>query len=328
VTGPAERVDLAEQVDLAERVDLAEARIRPYIRTTPLDPMPALDNVWLKCEHLQYTGSFKPRGALSKILVLSPDQRERGVVAASSGNHGLGVAYAIDAVGGKATVFVPNHAAPTKVEAIRRYGVEVRHVGDDGVEAELAAREYADRTGMPYVSPYNDLDVVAGQGTIGLELIEQSESGLDAVVVAVGGGGLVSGVASVLRRRYPGITVIGASPAYDAAMAASVEAGRIVTVDPRPTLSDGTAGGIEPGSVTFELCRDLVDRWVLVSEEQIAEGIRLVLESQHQLVEGAAGVAVAACLAVREELAGQRIAVISCGANISADRLGGVLSAR
>lgn len=311
---------------LAERVDLADGRIRPFVRTTPLDPSPVLSDatgasVWLKCEHLQHTGSFKPRGALSKVLSLSAEQRRRGVVGASTGNHGLALAYALEAVGGKAVVFVPNHAAATKVAGIRRYGVEVRHVGDDGVESELAARRYAEESGLPYVSPYNDLDVIAGQGTIGLELIDQCGDGLDAVIVAVGGGGLVSGVASVLRRRFPDVLVAGASPAHDAAMAASVEAGRIVTVDAKPTLSDGTGGGIEPGAITFELCRDLVDRWVLVGEDEIAAGIRLVVESHHQLVEGAGGVAVAACLALGRELAGRRVAVVSCGANIAADRL-------
>jgi threonine dehydratase len=274
----------------------------------------------VKNEHLQHTGSFKVRGALAKLLAVGTAERARGVVAASSGNHGLGVAYALAAVGGRGTVFVPEGASPIKVAAIRHLGTEVVHRGRETGETEALARRYADGNGLVYVSPYNDLDVIAGQGSIGLELIDQAGE-LDAVVVSVGGGGLVAGIAATLKSRAPHVRVVGASPANDAAMAASVRAGHVVGIDPRPTISDGTAGGIEPGAVTLPLCTELVDEWVLVDELDIRAALRQFLDTQHQLIEGAAAVAVAAALRLAPNLPGRRVAVVSCGANISAETL-------
>jgi threonine dehydratase len=170
--------------------------------------------------------------------------------------------------------------------------------------------------------------VIAGQGSIGVEMVEQAgERGLDAVFVAVGGGGLISGIAAVLKRRLPGVRVYGASPAADAAMAASVAAGRVVAVHAAPTLSDGTAGSLEEGAITLPLCQALVDEWVLVGEPEIRAALRLVIDTEHQLIEGAAAMAVAAALARRAELAGQRVAIVSCGANIAAATLAAALTA-
>ena len=238
------------------------------------------------------------------------------------------MANALSVLGGHGIVCVPENASPVKVAAIRRLGVEVRHLGAEGGATETLARALAEEQGLTYVSPYNDLDVVSGQATVGAELLEQTPvDGFDVVVVAVGGGGLISGVAAAIKAQRPGVHVIGASPANDAAMAASVAAGRVVDIDASPTLSDGTAGGVEPDAVTFELCRDLVDEWVLVPEEQIGPSLRLMIDVHHQLVEGAAGVAIAAALRRAQAMAGQRVLVVSCGANISADTVQRALNA-
>jgi threonine dehydratase len=310
---------------LEARLAPAAAAVAPHALRTPLTAFPLLGErtratVWLKCEHLQHTGSFKVRGALAKLSALTAEQRERGVVAASTGNHGLGVAFALARLGGRGLVCVPPGASPVKLAAIRRFGVDVRELGADAGQTEVLARRYAEDSGLVYVSPYNDLDVIAGQASIGAEVLDQIGDGpLDAVVVSVGGGGLASGVAAAVKRARPGVRIVGAAPENDAAMAASVAAGRIVEVDARPTVSDGTAGGLEAGAITFGLCRDLIDEWILVSEDEIAAALRLVIDSQHQLVEGAAATAVAA--AARYTRPGQAVVVISCGANISATAL-------
>jgi threonine dehydratase len=314
--------------DLAEAIALADSRVRPYVRETPLVESQALaapgGQALLKLENLQHTGSFKVRGALNALLSLAPETRGRGVVAASSGNHGAAVAYGARALGVPALVFVPRDASPVKVAAMRRSGAEVRFHGQDTVESEVYARAYAEAHGMAYLSPYNDPLVVAGQGTVGVELARQAEQ-LDAVVVAVGGGGLIAGTAAYLRSVRPGLRVIGAQPERSAVMRESVRARAIVELPALPTLSDGTAGGIEPGAITFELCRALVDEYVLVSEEEIGEAMRLFIEAEHMLIEGAAGVAVAAYRRLAEELRGLRAAVVICGANVSLAALKSVL---
>ncbi|MCP3805324.1 threonine/serine dehydratase [Allokutzneria sp. A3M-2-11 16] len=315
---------------IAQRSQLVAPKLRKHLNVTPLLPFSALGaqvgaELLVKCEHLQHTGSFKARGALAKALTFTPEQRRRGVVTASSGNHGLGVANALAALGGQGVVFVPENASPVKVAAIERLGARVRRDGTDVGVLEQLAREYAAEHDMVYIPPYNDPEVIAGQGTVAVEMLEQTGK-LDAVVVAVGGGGLVGGVASVLKQHWPDVRIIGASPANDAGMVACVRAGEVVWVDAEPTLSEGTAGNIEPGSITVELCRSLVDDWVLVDETAIASALRMVIDTEHHLVEGAAAVAFAAALAKRDELTGQRVAVVSCGANISADLLAEALS--
>ncbi|HWQ13635.1 MAG TPA: threonine/serine dehydratase [Roseiflexaceae bacterium] len=313
---------------MVEEVLRAEARIRPYVRETPLVESMALSELGgralVKLENLQSTGSFKVRGALNALLVLPEEVRARGVVAASSGNHGTAVAYGARALGVPALVFVPEDASPVKVAAMRRLGAEVRTHGSDTLESELAARTYAAERGLAYLSPYNDPLVVAGQGTVGEEIARQAGR-LDALVVAVGGGGLIGGTAAFLRARWPGLRVIGAQPERSAVMAASVRAGAILDLPSEPTLSDGTAGGVEPGAVTFELCRALIDEFVLVSEEEIAAAMRLFIEAEHMLIEGAAGVAVAAYRRLASQLRGQTAGVVICGANVSLTTLKSIL---
>lgn len=314
---------------LPTAIEAAAARIAPYVRVTPLDASAYFSQttgaeVWLKLENLQYTGSFKLRGAMNKLLTLAPAAQARGVVAASSGNHGAAVAYGCHALGVSGIVYVPETASPVKVAAMQRYGAEVRLHGDDSLLSELAARAYAEQQDLVYISPYNDLDVVAGQGTIGVELAQQAGT-LDAVFVAVGGGGLIGGIASYLKARQPGVRVIACQPANSDVMLRSVQAGHILDLPSLPTLSDGTAGGVEEDAVTFALCRDLIDDWVLVTEAEIAAAMRQIMESQHMLVEGAAGVAMAGLQKTATHYQAQRVAVVLCGANIALEKLKAVL---
>ena len=300
---------------LPDAVLQAETRLRPYLRVTPLLPSPLGEGVFVKLETLQPTGSFKVRGALNKLLSLSAAEKTRGVVTASTGNHGAAVAYALKRLELSGLIFVPENAAPTKVEAIKRLGGEVRVYGDDGVVAEKQARAYAAENKLTYVSPYNDLEVVAGQGTVGVELVRQLDK-IDVVLVALGGGGLVSGVAAYLKTVRPNVEIIACSPANSAVMMASVRAGKIVDIPSLPTLSDGTAGGVEAGAVTFEMVKNLVDDYVTVSEDEIKVAVRRFIELHHMLLEGAAGVVVAAYQKLQERLEGKNVVLVICGANI------------
>ncbi len=316
--------------DVADSSERAAARIAGLVRETPLDYSPAFSSetgaeVWFKLENLQHTGSFKLRGAANRLMTLTPGQRASGCVTASSGNHGAAVAYAMQKLDVNGVIFVPEQTSSTKVEAIRSYGGDVRFFGTDGLDTEIYAREYAEQNGMFYVSPYNDEEVIAGQGSCGVEIVAQLPD-VDEVFIAIGGGGLISGVGSVLRRHRKDVHVVGCQPSASAVMTRSVAAGEILDLPSDPTLSDGTAGGIEPGAITFDLCREIVDDYVLVDEPEIAAAMRLYMDSQHQLIEGAAGVAIAAMLGKKADLRGRKVVILVCGANISRESLRAVIS--
>jgi threonine dehydratase len=315
---------------LRDDVEAADVRIRPYVRETPVDYSPALSRAWgaevfLKLENTQVTGSFKVRGAVNRMLATPMSQRVLGFVAASTGNHGAAVAYAMRVLRVPGTVFVPQGVSPGKLEAIRMLGAEVLVHGADPLDAELEARRHAAEHGQVYVSPYNDAQVVAGQGTVGAELARQLDR-IDALFVSVGGGGLIGGIAGYLRGLRRDVIVIGCSPAASPVMYESVRAGTVVRRPSQPTLSDATAGGVEDDAITFPLCRDLVDEWVLVPEDDIARGIRVAVDQEHQLVEGSAGVALAAARHLAPRFPGGKIVVVLCGANIGAETLGKVLA--
>jgi len=310
---------------LAENVARAAERVMPYVRHTPLDHSVRFSNdsganVWMKLENLQHTGSFKLRGAFNKLLSLTEDERNGGCVVASSGNHGAAVARAMAQLGVKGVVFVPEQTSSTKVSAIRESGIEVRFFGTDGLDTEIHARQYAERNEMQYISPYNDADVVAGAGTCGVEIAESLPE-VDAVFVAVGGGGLISGVGAYLKSLRSEVSVVACQPEASPVMTRSVEAGRILELHSDPTLSDGTAGGIEAQAITFDLCRSLADDYVLVSEKQIANAMRTFIDAHHMLLEGAAGVALAGLCARADQYRDKNVVVIVCGGNISRETL-------
>lgn len=275
--------------------------------------------VMLKCEHLMPTGSFKFRGAFNKIAGLTEAQRTAGVVTASSGNHGLGLTVSAQRFGVPVEVHAPAGASSAKIDAIRALGARlVLHDGDCLV-AEKAARAAALQKSAIYVSPYNDRDVIAGQGGIAIELLEQ-EPRIDAVVLSVGGGGLLSGVGSVLAELSPQTQLIAAWPANATSLLRSIEAGEAVPVSELPTLSDATAGEVEPGSVTIGIGAALRFTPVEISEERIKAAMRLFAEAEHWIVEGAAGLALAGLESCADRLRGKTVAVIVCGRNIAFDR--------
>lgn len=270
----------------------------------------------LKLENHQHTGSFKARGAFNKLLSLDPAALSRGVIAASTGNHGAAVAYAAREIGAVARVVVPSNADPGKVAAIRSLGGEVIVHGDDSALAETHARELAAREDLPFISPYNDIEVAAGQGTVGVEITRQLHE-IDAVFIALGGGGLLAGVGAWIKWVRPEAAIIGCSPENSAVMILSLRAGEILELESKPTLSDGTAGGVERGALTFDWCRELADDLLTVSEEEIRQAMRRVYETHGLAVEGAAGVAVAGFLGQAERWRNRRVVVIVCGGNVS-----------
>ena len=318
-----------EVLEVKEEVLRAENRIRPHIRETILEPSPYLSElggakVYCKLENLQHTGSFKVRGVMNRLLSMTGDELSRGLVTASTGNHGAALVYTTSRLGASGIVYVPENADPDKLSAIERLGAEVRFYGDDNAVAETYARQYASENGMTYISPYNDPLVVGGQGTIAVELERQLDR-VDIVLVSLGGGGLISGIAGYLKRVNPEAVVIGCSPENSQVMIQSVRAGEILDLPSLPTLSDGTAGGVEPGAITFDLCSELVDDFVTVGEDEIAEALRLFMKNNHMLIEGAAAVAVASYQKMLDRCAGKKVVIVICGANISLETLKSVL---
>ncbi len=307
--------------DLAQQVAQAAERIRPAVTETPIDPVPDLApdaavELFFKLENLQQTGSFKLRGASNKILSLSSAEATAGVIAASNGNHGLGVAAAARRAGISAEVYVSSHVSPSKAKRIEEYGALIQRAGDDPLEAELAARAAAAEQGKVFISPYNDLQVMAGQGTIAVELLRQLPS-IDALFVAVGGGGLIGGIGAYMKHASPETEIVGCWPENSPVLHESIKAGRIVDFPEQPTLSESTAGGLEPDSVTLPVCASVIDRSILVSEDEILKAMQKVRALRGWIIEGAAAVAVAAFLKEAQHYRGKRVVVVICGANVS-----------
>jgi threonine dehydratase len=306
-------VDSVDPERVRREVALAEQRIRPWIVETPL--IPSDPRIYFKLENRQHTGSFKARGAFSKLLALrtrDPGLRTAGVIAASTGNHGAAVAYAGSQLGIPVRIVVPQGANPKKLAAIRAAGANLEEYGTDGVESEHFARAESVRLGIPYVSPYNDPEVIGGQGTVGVELARQL-SQADTVFIALGGGGLLVGVAAHLKSLWPSVRVVGCSPENSAVMIESLRAGRVLNLESKPTLSDGTAGGVETDTITFPLCRELADDLCTVTESEILDAMGRIRDELGVLVEGAAGVAYAGYLRARD--AGTAVVVL-CGGSV------------
>lgn len=313
-------------MQLLSEIIKAEQRIRPHILKTPLIEskyLSQLNNgkVFLKLESEQYTGSFKARGSMNKILSLSKADRAKGVITASTGNHALGFARALELTNTKGIIYLPENAVPSKIEALKHYTAELKFYGNDSLETELHAKKIAEETGAIWVSPYNDLQIIAGQGTIGIELIEQIYP-IDNILITVGGGGLISGVASYLKAVSPTTKVIGCQPENSPEMFMSVKAGEIKYMEkPLATLSDGSAGGLEPGAITFPICQEIVDEFILISETEIAAAIKLMVNKHHKIIEGAAGVALASFIKHAEQFKNKNVVIIICGANIDTEKL-------
>jgi threonine dehydratase len=316
-------------MELLKEIDQAHERIQDDIFKTPLLYSNWLSNycsgdVYLKLESEQVTGSFKARGSLNKLKWIQEQNLDAMPVTASTGNHGLGFSRACDLLGIKGKVFLPHNAVSSKVESIRAFDVEIEFHGNDPYTTEKHARKTAKEQGWIYVSPYNDQQIVAGQGTIGLEILDEI-SAPDNILATVGGGGLISGIASYVKAHSSETTIIGCQPENSPEMSLSVRAGEYREVESKPTLSDGSAGGFERDSITFDLCNKLVDDFILIAEDEIAGAIRSMIKHHSKLVEGAAGVAIASLLKKPEQFSNQTSVIVVCGANISEDKLQSVL---
>ena len=281
-------------------------------------------NVFMKMESEQVTNSFKCRGALYKVLKC----KERSIpllTTASTGNHALASAYAMSCFGLKGTIFLPETALKAKVNMIRQRctpGIELQFHGTDCMQAELRARAAADELKAEFISPYNDKEVMIGQSTCAVEIWNQlPEKKIDFLLISVGGGGFVSGVGCYLKAVYPGVTIIGCQPENDPAMMKCVEEGKVIEIEGKDTLSDGTAGNVEEGSITLPYCKEVVDEWSLVSETEIANAMKWTLDNEHKLIEGSAAVAVATLLKNPKRFHGKTTTVIICGGNVNSDKL-------
>ena len=299
----------------------AQSAIAHLALKTPILPARSLGQMadcelFLKAENLQRAGSFKVRGAANRIAVLSPDQKARGVIAASAGNHAQGVALATGNLGIPCTVVMPTGASLPKVEATRGYGATVLLQGDDFDQSQRHAQRVMRENGMTFIHAFDDPAIVAGQGTIGLEILEQVE-GLDTVVVPVGGGGLISGIGLAIKETAPRLKVIGVQAEAATAVVDSYKANRRLTVKGNSTVADGIAVGT-PGRITLPLVSRYVDDMVVVEEDEITQAMMLLLERGKLLVEGAGAVGLAALLGGRIQVAGKRVAVVLSGGNVDA----------
>jgi threonine dehydratase len=297
-------------------VEAAAAVLDGVIRTTPMWHSRGLADrcggpVWLKCENLQRTGSFKIRGAYTRISRLSDEERARGVVAASAGNHAQGVALAAQLLGATATVFMPETAPLPKVEATRAYGAAIHLTGQTLTDAMAVATEHASTTGAVFIHPFDHRDVIAGQGTVGLEVLEQCPD-VRTVLVCTGGGGLVSGIAAAVRDRRPDVRIVAVQAETAACFPGSLEAGRPVQLDAMTTMADGIAVAA-PGDLTLAHVRDLVDEVRTVSEEDLSRALLFCLERAKLVVEPAGVAAVAALLADPGAFEPPVVAVVSGG---------------
>ncbi|HEY1330949.1 MAG TPA: threonine/serine dehydratase [Actinomycetota bacterium] len=316
-----ERVDAADAGFDVGDVRAARRRIAdlvapsPLIRSAPLSERLGAQ-VWLKLETLQPPGSFKVRGAANKLLSLTQAERDAGVIASSAGNHGAAVAYIAGLLGIRATICVPAAVDPVKLAAIRGYGAEAVAEGRTFDEAVLVSLRLQAERGLTYVHPFDDPVVMAGQGTIALEILDDLPQA-DAIVTAVSGGGLAGGVALAAKAVKPGLRTIGVSAERAAAMDASVRAGRLVDVPDLDTLASVLAGGLgDENRYSFPACRRFIDEWVQVTEPEIAAAMVFALRYQHVLAEGGGAVGVAAALAGRLDGAGSTIAIVVSGGNV------------
>jgi threonine dehydratase len=309
--------------DFQTRVLEAYGRIRNEIIRTRLEYSPVLSRelgarIYLKWECDQKTGSFKLRGALNKLRTLPAEQKKRGIVSASTGNHGLALSYASKIEGVSLTLFLPDNAVREKIQKIGKFGVDLKFHGASCEQAEIHARRIAAETGRIFISPYNDYDIIHGQGTLGIEILEELPD-LDDVLVPVGGGGLIAGIGGYLKSLKPSVKIWGVEPINSAFMRASLAAGRLVEIREKPTLADAVAGGMEPGAVTFPVCQAYVDGILTVSESGLKSALRRLYEVHAKVVEGAGALPLAGLIKARRRFQGRKAVLVVSGGNIAPD---------
>ncbi|MGM0470711.1 MAG: threonine ammonia-lyase [Bacillota bacterium] len=312
-----------------EDIKQAQDRLKDIIKNTKLDSSATFsqlnnNQIYLKLENLQKTGSFKVRGAYNKLANLSQQQRANGVVAASAGNHAQGVALAAKLLDIKSTIIMPQGAPISKIKDTRNYGSEVILSGDTYDEAHLKEEEYAHKTGATIIPAFNDYDIIAGQGTIGLEIIEELPD-IDAIVAPIGGGGLLAGIATAVKELRPEVQVIGVEASQAASMSQSLGAGGIKAIQKVDTIADGIAVK-EPGDLTYDLIERYVDQVVTVNESEIAYAISSLLERAKLVVEGAGAVSLAAVISNKLHLKQSKVAVVLSGGNIDLNIISNIIN--
>ncbi len=308
-----------------QMIQEAREKLDGVARRTPLENAPAIcSNMYIKAENLQFTGSFKLRGAYNKINNLTEEEAARGVIACSAGNHAQGVAYSATLLGIKSVICMPQAAPITKIQATRNYGAEVVLVPGNYDDAAAEAARLAAEEGYTFAHPFNDEYVMAGQGTIGLEILEQLPD-VEQVVVPIGGGGLISGVAVAIKSLKPECRVIGVQSRAVPSMKNSIDAGKIVTVPDAETLADGIHV-LTPGSNTFEICSKYVDEIVTVSEGEIAAAILALLETQKTVAEGAGATTVAACMFRKVDAEKKKTVCLVSGGNLDVTTLSRIIT--
>jgi len=308
-----------------EMIQEAQAALRGIARRTPLDSAPKIgENIYIKAENLQLTGAFKVRGAYNKIRSLTPEEAARGVIACSAGNHAQGIALSATKLGIRSVICMPAGAPISKIEATKAYGAEVVLVPGVYDDAAREAERLVEEKGYTFAHPFNDPLVIAGQGTIGLEILEQLPD-VAQVVVPIGGGGLISGVAFAIKQLKPSVHVIGVQAEGAPSMERSMHQGRPVQLERVATIADGIAVK-RPGDLTFELCREYVDEIVTVRDDEIASAILKLMEEQKTVAEGAGAVSVAACMFRKvDTTAGKTVCLVS-GGNIDVTTVSRVIT--
>lgn len=302
--------------------DIEDARktIRDHVNKTPLIRSQFLSDVcagdvYLKLENAQVTNSFKIRGAINRMMKLSAEERKRGIIAASSGNHAQAIGIGAEKLHLKATVIVPENCPKIKVEKIKRHKVKLILHGEIYDVTEQYARELAKEEGLTFISAYNDPFVVAGQGTVGLEILEDLPA-VDTIIVPVSGGSLISGIAIAAKSIRPSIEILGVQPETTPAMYYSLKAGKIIDVEMQDTIADGLSGNIEKGSITFEIIQRYVEEVLLYDEETIRKTIRVLWEKERQVAEGSGAISIAPIMNSGQRFAGKRTVAVISGGNI------------
>jgi threonine dehydratase len=309
------------QLDVPKLVLEAHERCQDYLLPTPLEYSRYLSDqiqgeVWLKLDSMQRTTSFKFRGAINKILTLTEEELDRGVVSASTGNYALAIAEAMRIREHRATIYVAKDIEPSRLELLKANGLDLVVVDGGAWDAEKEARRVAEEEDKLYVSPYNDPIVVGGQGTCGYEISRQLPD-LNAALFACGAGGLLTGSAGWLKSRNAGVEILGVSPANSPVMYESMRSNKIVEMETFPTLADTCGGGVDLDSITLELCQRYVDEIVLLTEEEIESSIRLIFEQHRLVVEGSGALSVGALLKQKERFKDKKVVAVLCGRNIN-----------
>ena len=315
-------------MNLYQEIKEAHDRIKGKVLHTPLfhsSYLSALNEgkVFLKLESEQYTGSFKARGALNKVLKTCENTlKPPCFITASTGNHARGVARAVALTNTRGKAFLPINADSAKIKALKNDDISIEFYGKNPITTELYAKKKAKEEESIWISPYNDYDVIAGQGTIATEILNDIDTEIDALFGCIGGGGMMSGVACWMKELSPKTTIVGCLPKNSPEMYLSIQNDEVTFLkEYTPTLSDGSAGGLEKDAITFDLCRKWIDEFYLVDEEAIQFGIKYMINTHHKVIEGAASVALSAFIKNIDHYKNKCVVIIICGSNISVEVL-------